>query len=96
MHVQKSLRVCDSLDITMCTLLLCKPFAHLHNISCVHEGVCGVSVWCMLSRCSGTDSAMYALQKAGPKFEATVRNKEKANPRFAFLLPWNQYHQYYR
>ncbi len=39
---------------------------------------------------------MFALQKAGPKFEATVRNKEKANPRFAFLLPWNQYHQYYR
>lgn len=34
--------------------------------------------------------------KAGPNFEATVRNKEKANPRFAFLLPWNQYHQYYR
>ena len=39
---------------------------------------------------------MFALQKAGPNFEATVRNKEKANPRFAFLLPWNQYHQYYR
>ena len=39
---------------------------------------------------------MFAVQKAGPKFEATVRNKEKANPRFAFLLPWNQYHQYYR
>ncbi|DBA94232.1 TPA: hypothetical protein ACH3X1_001855 [Trebouxia sp. C0004] len=36
------------------------------------------------------------IKKAGPKFEATVRNKEKANPRFAFLLPWNQYHQYYR
>lgn len=36
------------------------------------------------------------IMKAGPKFEATVRNKEKANPRFAFLLPWNQYHSYYR
>ncbi|DBB12023.1 TPA: hypothetical protein ACH3X3_006138 [Trebouxia sp. C0006] len=36
------------------------------------------------------------IKKAGPKFEATVRTKEKANPRFAFLLPWNQYHQYYR
>ena len=36
------------------------------------------------------------MQKAGPRFEATVRNKEKANPRFAFLLPWNQFHTYYR
>ena len=42
------------------------------------------------------DTAACALQKAGPKFEATVRNKERANPRFAFLLPWNQHHLYYR
>lgn len=41
-------------------------------------------------------SSSVAMQKAGPRFEATVRNKEKANPRFAFLLPWNQFHPYYR
>ena len=22
--------------------------------------------------------------------------KEKGNPRFAFMLPWNMYHEYYR
>ncbi len=49
MHVQKSLCTCDSLDITMRVLLLCKPFARLHNISCVYEGLCGVSVLRMLS-----------------------------------------------
>ncbi|KAL3159120.1 hypothetical protein ABBQ32_011114 [Trebouxia sp. C0010 RCD-2024] len=39
---------------------------------------------------------VHFIKKAGPRFEATVRNKEKANPRFAFLLPWNQHHAYYR
>ena len=38
----------------------------------------------------------WCLQKAGPRFEATVRAKEKANPKFAFLLPWNHFHAYYR
>ena len=47
------------------------------------------------NQCSLLSSAI-AMQKAGPRFEATVRNKEKANPRFAFLLPWNQFHPYYR
>ena len=36
------------------------------------------------------------LQKNGAQFEARLRRREQANPRFAFLAPGNPYHAYYR
>ena len=36
------------------------------------------------------------LQKNGVKFEASVRKRERNNPRFAFLKADNEHHEYYR
>ncbi|KAK9850430.1 hypothetical protein WJX84_009010 [Apatococcus fuscideae] len=36
------------------------------------------------------------IQKYGIKFEATIKRKERGNPRFAFLMPWNEFHWLYR
>ncbi|KAK9804424.1 hypothetical protein WJX72_011952 [[Myrmecia] bisecta] len=36
------------------------------------------------------------IQKNGIKFEAVVRQREQANPRFGFLLPQHESHWYYR
>jgi len=33
--------------------------------------------------------------KSGREFENKVREKQRGDPRFAFLLPWNQYNAYY-
>lgn len=44
----------------------------------------------------GVLSRMLGWQKHGVQFEAKVRKQEKANPKFAFLLPWHPYHSHYR
>ena len=36
------------------------------------------------------------VARNGVVFEATVMRKERGNPRFAFLLPWNPHHAYYQ
>ena len=36
------------------------------------------------------------VARNGRRFEATVRERERANPKFAFLLPWSPHHDYYR
>ena len=36
------------------------------------------------------------LQKSGVKFEASLRKRERANPRFGFLALEHQYHAFYR
>ncbi|KAJ3298810.1 hypothetical protein HK104_010258 [Borealophlyctis nickersoniae] len=36
------------------------------------------------------------VSKNGPEFERKVREKNQGDPRFAFLLPWNEYHAYYQ
>lgn len=43
-----------------------------------------------------TSAGRRLLQKNGTKFERLVRAKERANPKFAFLLPSNPYHLHYR
>ena len=42
------------------------------------------------------DKLVHFVARNGSNFEATVRRREKGNPKFAFLLPWNEYHWYYR
>jgi hypothetical protein len=39
--------------------------------------------------------ALFA-KRSGARFEATVRQREATNPRFAFLLPWNKHHAAYK
>lgn len=47
--------------------------------------------------CFTTDTlAVRLAQKNGVVFAATVRQREKDNPRFGFLLPWNPLHSLYR
>jgi hypothetical protein len=36
------------------------------------------------------------VHRNGAKFEAVVRRREASNPKFSFLLPWNEHHWYYR
>eukprot|EP00854_Cymbomonas_tetramitiformis_P005944 gene5944-7147_t len=36
------------------------------------------------------------VAKNGPEFEAKVRQRERNNPKLAFLLPWNPLYSYYR
>ncbi|KAK9837970.1 hypothetical protein WJX74_008811 [Apatococcus lobatus] len=36
------------------------------------------------------------IQRYGINFEATIKRKEQGNPRFAFLMPWNEHHWLYR
>ena len=45
---------------------------------------------------AGSQASPLALQKYGIKFEATIKRKERGNPRFAFLMPWNEFHWLYR
>ena len=40
------------------------------------------------------DGTKEFIKRNGRKFEQTVREREKANPRFAFLNPWNMHHWY--
>eukprot|EP00276_Gloeochaete_wittrockiana_P022220 CAMPEP_0184338400 /NCGR_PEP_ID=MMETSP1089-20130417/6933_1 /TAXON_ID=38269 ORGANISM="Gloeochaete wittrockiana, Strain SAG46.84" /NCGR_SAMPLE_ID=MMETSP1089 /ASSEMBLY_ACC=CAM_ASM_000445 /LENGTH=822 /DNA_ID=CAMNT_0026664889 /DNA_START=764 /DNA_END=3228 /DNA_ORIENTATION=+ len=35
------------------------------------------------------------IQKNGEAFELKVKEKEKMNPKFSFLLPWNEFHPFY-
>ncbi|GAX76469.1 hypothetical protein CEUSTIGMA_g3914.t1 [Chlamydomonas eustigma] len=35
------------------------------------------------------------VSRNGPRFEATVRERESGNPKFSFLLPWSPHHGYY-
>ncbi|CAG8848782.1 9206_t:CDS:1 [Racocetra persica] len=36
------------------------------------------------------------VSKSGESLEAKVREKHIDDPRFSFLLPWNEFHSYYR
>lgn len=36
------------------------------------------------------------VKRSGAQFEAMVRQREAANPRFGFLLPWSKHHPAYR
>ncbi|KND03515.1 uncharacterized protein SPPG_00996 [Spizellomyces punctatus DAOM BR117] len=36
------------------------------------------------------------VARNGPSFEAKVKEKNRGDPRFAFLLPWNEFHMYYK
>lgn len=41
-------------------------------------------------------SRLGIVQKSGVKFEASIRKREKSNPRFGFLMPGHRYHDFYR
>jgi len=49
----------------------------------------------LLRGCHGCLQAMFS-KRSGARFEATVRQREATNPRFAFLLPWNKHHATYK
>eukprot|EP00899_Mesostigma_viride_P026937 jgi/Mesvir1/7428/Mv19210-RA.1 len=41
------------------------------------------------------DKTVAYIAKNGARFQAIIAAKERTNPRFAFLLPWNEHHTYF-
>ncbi|RUS24995.1 hypothetical protein BC938DRAFT_472769 [Jimgerdemannia flammicorona] len=42
------------------------------------------------------DKTAAFVAKSGPSLESRIRDKNGSDPRFGFLLPWNEFHGYYR
>ena len=65
--------------------------------SCRTPGWSPKQSWCAANvTCVCTEDERDTVQKSGVKFEASIRKRESSNPRFAFLLPGNRFHAYYR
>ena len=55
------------------------------------------SITCPVSKARAhAEEVAGTVQKSGVRFEASIRNREKGNPRFGFLHPGHAYHGYYR